>query len=205
MKFSNGAWLPDDEADAVMLGCGSNYQADKLRIAMKYVKGNRLAIDVGAHCGLWSMQLADKFDRVVAFEPLERHIECFRKNAPLVELHENVLGDVHGNCNIHVVETLSGRSYVNGEGDYPMSKLDDFEFEGVDFIKIDTEGFELFVLKGAEQTLLRCKPALIVEQKEGHGQKYSIGDCDAVRYLESIGAKVRAEIIGDYILSWDSA
>lgn len=203
MKLCNGAWLPDDESDPVMLGSGSAYQRHKLMTAMNYVDERNFAIDVGGHCGLWAMQLSKLFSRVVAFEPLPQHIECFKKNAPEVELHNNVLGDRNATCNIHVVETLSGQSYVDRDGDFVMMKLDDFDFENVDFLKVDTEGFEYFVLKGAEKTLVRSKPAIIVEQKPGHAEKYGIKDCYAVQYLEHLGAVMRDEIMGDYILSWD--
>jgi FkbM family methyltransferase len=45
----------------------------------------------------------------------------------------------------------------------PLSTVDRFEFPQVHFMKIDTEGMELSVLKGAEQTIRRCRPVLFVE------------------------------------------
>ena len=85
-----------------------------------------------------------------------------------------------------------------------MNRLDDFNFQNVDFIKIDCEGYEYFVLRGAEKTLLQNKPCIIVEQKPETGmEKYGIGITDGVKYLESLGAKRRASIQGDYILSWE--
>jgi len=204
MKLSHGAWLPDDEQDQVMLGAGSDYQAEKFKHALAWVDKRRVAVDIGAHCGLWSMQMARKFDRVIAFEPLDRHIECFKKNVEGIELHQLCLGDRRGSCDIKVVETLSGRSHVNGEdGDYLMAKLDNMELETVDFIKVDAEGYELFILKGAEKTLLRCRPCVIVEQKQGMAGKYGIADGEAIAYLESLGAKQRDEIHGDFVMSWD--
>lgn len=202
MKNYAGAWLPDDEADAVMMNAGPLYQVIKLRKAMQWTPNRRVALDIGAHCGLWSMQLAKEFERVVAFEPLERHVECFKRNTYAIELHQMVLGDKNGSCGINLVETLSGRSHIDGDGDYVMATLDDFEFPTVDFIKVDTEGFEYFVLKGAEKTLLRCKPTMIIEQKAGHAERYGIKDGDAIRYMESLGAVLRDEIIGDYVMSW---
>jgi FkbM family methyltransferase len=47
----------------------------------------------------------------------------------------------------------------------PVAKvpLDLWDMPAVDFIKIDVEGMELDVLKGAEQTIRRCRPVLCVE------------------------------------------
>ncbi len=45
----------------------------------------------------------------------------------------------------------------------PLRPLDDYGLEGVRFIKIDVEGHEFEVLLGAEETLARCAPTLLVE------------------------------------------
>jgi len=45
----------------------------------------------------------------------------------------------------------------------PLGKLDDFQLERVDFIKIDVEGFESKVLEGAAETIERCRPIMYIE------------------------------------------
>ena len=47
------------------------------------------------------------------------------------------------------------------------------------------------------------KVPVIVEQKPGKAQAFALGERDAVAYLKSLGAKVRHEIAGDFIVSWD--
>jgi len=85
----------------------------------------------------------------------------------------------------------------------PMSTLDTFNLQEVDFLKIDTERFELFILQGGRDTIERNKPCIIVEQKPGHGETYGLDDTEAVPYLEYLGATCREVISGDYIMSWD--
>lgn len=80
--------------------------------------------------------------------------------------------------------------------------IDSYNFQNVSFIKIDCEGFEYFVLKGAEETLRRCKPVVIVEQKPTLARKYGLGDRDGVKYLESLGAKLRRNMANDFLMSW---
>lgn len=203
---NGGMWLPDDEEDRVMISGGAQYQGSKLRAALAYVRKARTAIDVGAHCGLWTVQLGNYFQRVEAFEPLQRHIECWEKNAGWkgsCHLHQMALGEKEGKVGINLVEKLSGRSHVNGDGEIPMRTLDSFEFDEVDFIKVDVEGYELFVLKGAEKTILKHKPVMVVEQKPHHGGKYGLSDTAAVDYLKTLGAEVKQEIVGDYIMTWN--
>ena len=92
---------------------------------------------------------------------------------------------------------------VAGAGDIPMRRLDDFNFQDVDFLKIDCEGYELFVLRGATELLKRCRPCIIVEQKPGNAQKFGLQETEAVPYLQSLGAVLRAVKSGDFVMSWD--
>ena len=202
---NGGVWLPDDETDPLMISGGIQYQSGKFSEVMKYVKNDRVAVDVGAHCGLWTCQLSKFFQKVECFEPLPRHIECWNKNVGWrsnCSLHQVALGSQTGECGISVVDGLSGRSHVSEGTDMKMLCLDDFNFKNVDLIKIDVEGYEYFVIKGGEKTILESKPAMIVEQKKGFGGRYGVSDKSAVDHLESLGAVVRKELAGDYILSW---
>ena len=105
---------------------------------------------------------------------------------------------------IHTEPTSSGDSYVQGDadGDVPMRTLDSFDLADVDFIKLDCEGYELFALAGGMETFEHCRPVVCVEQKPGKAQKYGLGETDAVKFLQKMGAKLRGEISGDYILSF---
>jgi FkbM family methyltransferase len=213
MKNWRGLWLPDGETHLIewmekvnqVVDGKPTYQLDKQQMAMKWVRNWRVAVDVGAHCGLWSMHLVKRFEETHAFEPVEDHRECFMRNVGEgpVELYPYALGEQEGKVAIHTSETSSGDSWVDGEGDIPMKRLDDFGFQDVDFIKLDCEGYELFALKGAEETLKRCRPCVCVEQKPGRAQKFGLGETDAVDYMRSLGAHLRAAKSGDYIMAWD--
>jgi len=47
---------------------------------MKYVRKYRTAVDIGAHCGLWAVQMVEHFQHVISFEPVPEHRECYLKN-----------------------------------------------------------------------------------------------------------------------------
>ena len=206
MKQLNGIWLPDHEAHLQMYASKGDfgkwtYQFHKLEAAVKHVKRTRLAIDVGGHCGLWSKELIKLFDRVVAFEPVEEHRDCFKRNVTgNYDLYACALGEKAGSVRIYTSEGSSGDSWVDGDGDIPMNTLDTFDFQGVDFIKLDCEGYELFALRGGEKMLKRDKPVVIVEQKPGRGSKFGLTDTAAVDYLIGLGYTLKKEIAGDYIL-----
>jgi len=222
----SGWWLPDGEAhlqdwmrqvndrhDGRLL-----YQGRKYRKALEFVPEHRrrVAIDIGAHVGLWSWQMTHDFAFVHAFEPIRAHRECFTANvladpqvAPFVDLHGLALGNAMGKVTLaQRTPDSSGDTGVDLEGngiEAALWKLDAFDFQYVDLMKVDCEGYELFVLKGAVETLKAHKPCVIVEQKPetGGAQRYGIGTTDAVHFLQSLGAVARAGIQGDYILSWE--
>jgi len=85
-----------------------------------------------------------------------------------------------------------------------MTTLDEyFELKKpIDFIKIDVEGYELEVVKGAKRTICRYKPVMVIEQKPGHGQRYGFGERAAVDLVLTWGAKIAWERSGDYCLVW---
>jgi FkbM family methyltransferase len=212
MKKVGGVWLPSHETHLVDWMQGRNevvdgkltYQHHKLQRALGQVRNWRTAVDVGAHCGLWSMHLVKRFSALVGFEPVALHRECYARN---VEgdymLHACALGDKAGKVKIHTSESSSGDSWVDGDGDIPLMMLDGFNLQDVDFIKLDCEGYEYFALKGGEETLKRCRPTVMVEQKPGRAQKFGLAETQAVDYLQSLGAKLRFAMSGDYCLSWD--
>lgn len=221
MKQIGGIWLPDGETHLVewmkkmnrIVDGKLTYQYHKLEAALAFVKQWRVAIDVGAHCGLWSMHLARRFEHLHAFEPVAAHRECFLQNVyqpGIVEperfaLHPCALGAKDGSVRMETAPTSSGDTRIGGPGDIPLRRLDDVlaEVSTVDFIKLDCEGYELFALRGGEETLKRCRPVVIVEQKPGRAQKFGLAETGAVDYLKGLGAKLRREISGDFIVSWD--
>lgn len=208
-----GIWLPDQEthlqshieAGPEVDGLGT-YQLYKLELALRYVKNHRVAVDIGAHVGLWSRILAKRFDKVEAFEPLLVHRECFSLNvlSDNVVLHDCALDLAEGEVRMMMYPGNSGHSHVVEIGGMvvPTKTLDNFDLEDVDFIKIDCEGYERHVVVGAIDTLERCKPTLIVEQKPSNGSRYGHGDLGAVRLLEKLGARVVAQKSGDFVMMW---
>lgn len=75
------------------------------------------------------------------------------------------------------------------------------DFDIVDFIKIDVEGFEQMVIEGGEELIRRNKPIICVEQK-GNEDNYG-GERDAAaKLLQSWGAKPLKVIAGDWVFGW---
>lgn len=189
------------------------YQGHKYEAALRWVKQRRVAVDVGSHIGLFSWPMAKDFESIEAFEAMPSHRACWYKNMEGITnatLHACALGESEGRAKV-ATRTVgsSGDTGVDPTGktgkQVNMRTLDSFGLTDVDFLKVDVEGYELFVLRGSVETLKRCRPCVIVEAKPetGMADRYGIGVTDSVKFLESLGAKKRAGIQGDYILSFD--
>jgi len=217
MKNVCGWWIPDGDThfadhlhrgEQLENGRGS-YQLGKIKAALHEVPKNRrrVALDIGAHCGFWSYPLAGVFETVVAFEPVQALVECWERNVelPNVSLKKCALGDKHCMANVQECVENSGNSYIN-EGssgqEIEMFKLDDMYYKNVDFIKIDTEGYELPIIRGAAETILRNKPIIVVEQKPGNAERYGFQRLDALQLLCAWGSRVLWVKAGDYCVGW---
>jgi FkbM family methyltransferase len=216
VKEVGGIWLPDREEHLVQHMQQVNlavdgkltYQYHKLDKAMRHVKEWQTAIDIGAHVGLWSMHLAKRFSKLYAFEPDPELCQCFAKNVPgaNVELFRIALGDQSGWGNLALERGSSGGTHIirnDKSGKVMIRQLDDFHFKHIGFIKLDVEGFELFVVQGGELVICRDHPVIVIEQKpKGLAERYGVERFAALKLLQKWGAKIVEEMSGDYIVKW---
>ena len=215
MKLVDGWMWPDgeqhmiewiaDPRNRVMLHGRPAYQGKKQIAALAFCPNfrRRTMLDCGAHIGLWAFNFAPYFKHILAFEPVAAHRECFRENMMGIDnvtLYPYALGERSDKVAIRVNPTSSGDSWVKGKGDVEMRPLDSFTASDVDFIKIDAEGYEEFILKGGEDTIARWKPVIIVEQKRDMATKFGLKPQGAVAFLKEMRYRVAQEIGGDYIM-----
>ena len=167
------------------------------------------ALDIGANVGLWSRDLVDNFAKVVAFEPVAVFRECLEKNVsgPNFFISPLALGDHDTQATMIITEGNSGHSHLDpdtlGTGDVQVVKLDNLNMEDVDYIKIDCEGYEYRVLQGAEQTVKRCRPIMVIEQKPHDAYSKEYGQFAAIALLESWGMIKLDQIRDDWIMGWE--
>jgi FkbM family methyltransferase len=142
-------------------------------------------IDIGANIGIFARPSAELFERVICFEPVFKNFEVLQKNLENydnVELHNLGLGDKDQIVTFElqtlkcghtkqVEEFVPNPEFEKHTGE--LTTLDRFDFQSVDWIKIDVEGFENAVLEGSRDTIQRNRPWLLLEdngQREQHRQ-----------------------------------
>lgn len=147
-----------------------------------YLKGVRLGIDVGANRGIYTYLLSKVSEEVISFEPQGAFAEVISgyhlKNVRVLNCAlSNTDGistlkiPVSGGRRADGLAHLTTSSELHDSSDYESVKtstLDSYHLAGVDFIKIDVEGFEYQVLSGSLETIASCLPFIMVEIEERH-------------------------------------
>lgn len=153
----------------------------EIRILPFLVHPDKLSLDIGANKGVYSHALLAHSKSVHAFEPNPKPLATLRAwGTGHIHIHATAIGDRSGPAQLRVPKTTGGYSNqgaslsatkvsgAHGVVNVESQRLDDLNLTHVGFIKIDVEGFEREVLRGAEQTLRREHPNLLIELEERH-------------------------------------
>ena len=137
-------------------------------------------LDVGANIGELSLDLArhPKVESVIAFEPNAECARSLAESAALNRLEKEItirqvaLNSSGGQVRFHIDTRSPNASHLAGAGEtrieVPASTLDHEakDLAGTVILKIDVEGAELEVLRGARMTLERCLPLIVFEYND---------------------------------------
>ena len=194
----------------------NHYQEAQRNRALSFVKKWDLAIDIGANIGLWSKDLTNFFDQTICFEPNLDCLDCLKKNINIKKsiIYDFALGNKEENKIIYCPDNTGASSFINYTkttfkkdgsiiyGAFPkntkkklvkIKKFDSFYFKNINFIKIDVQGYEFEVLKGAEKSLRESSPVICIEEENPKNSK-------SLKFLQSLDYNIVDVIIKEHIL-----
>lgn len=162
-------------------------------------------LDIGANVGQSANNFRKFFSKakIICFEPVNSTYDILKektKNDKLIVCENYALGDKEGTTKINLstnsglnslVEDVNKRFDSNNKQKIKISTVDSYlakeKIEHINLIKIDTEGFDLNVLKGASETLIEgrvdfivCEIDFLYESSKGNFEEIN-------RYLQSKG------------------
>lgn len=212
MKKVGDFWLPDIDLrrwsnwgktrrkTLEYYGKGQGPKAGDIVEALGFVQGGRVALDGGANVGAYTRIMLERFEEVYAFEPAPDTYAALARNleewglSDRVHAYEVALSDKQERVGLkgrRGHRSLSRR--ISGEGQIPTMRIDDLELAELAFMKLDLEGYEVRALHGAQETLLRCRPVVMFEDKPHKSELYGEAR-EAHQFLESLGATLVARV-----------
>ncbi len=178
---------PGDEQSCCLMKSGL-YEPEGLFTVGSRLRGGDIFVDVGANCGIYTLFAARAVGPsglVVAFEPSKREFARLEANVALnrftqVRLHQAAASDASGEVSLTIAEPrFAGHNTMGERFAYapvrahavavvPAVTLDAAlaHLPRLAMIKLDIEGAELRALRGAEATLARFSPSLLLELYE---------------------------------------
>jgi FkbM family methyltransferase len=210
------------------------YEPRKKDIINRYFGEQKMdAIDVGANIGLFTVlfsKLLCSYNRVLSIEPNPYAVSLLHKNIAMngytdrVIVFEGVVAERSGNVRLHMIPGMPEYSCIESIT-HPAMKEKSTQAHAVDatsldalvnrfnlrpgFIKIDTEGSEYHVLRGAEDTLKKYRPVVLCEIRDdllsciGHNSEEIILLMEDFGYrvlnIDAPEVPVRAPFIGEIL------
>lgn len=143
--------------------------------------------DIGANIGDHTRQYLDWGKRVVAVEPNPLAFQCLAHNCPEATVIHRAASNTSGEALRFARLDNVGASRINPEGDILVESaiMDELELEAPQFIKIDVEGWELFALKGMENTIFEHRPAIFCEINEGALLSNMVTPNDVIKWVKN--------------------
>jgi FkbM family methyltransferase len=208
VRLSYGAWWlagPGLLDERLLNG---DFENSELKFVERYLQPGMVVLDIGAHHGLYSVLAAKcvgEKGRVRSFEPSPRERKYLKQNLGINHCHnvtvESVaLGSSAGRTELFLVEgdndgcnSLRPPSAAVTSRKVPveMQSLDEYlrkqEIEKVDFIKLDVEGGELEVLRGATRLLQSAeRPVILAEVEDIRTAPWGYKAEEIIRHLEGL-------------------
>jgi len=142
-----------------------------LRVLAPYVDRDRVTLDVGGNTGHMAYFFSEHSKHVHSYEAVElvyQRLKLLEQVRTNITVHNLAMSNFCGTATFYVDhKRLSNSSFLNlVDGppvDVPVASIDSLNRDDVGFIKIDVEGTELDVIKGADETIGRCRPNMMVE------------------------------------------
>jgi FkbM family methyltransferase len=198
-------WLQPNGARFLVRGLKARFRDQKVEFAViqQHIRSSDIVCDIGANKGsfvFWLSRWCRK-GTVVAFEPqppLARSLGemCSRLRLDNVKVKAKAVYSRSGSIDLFVPHDHSPGASLIGKFrtmndcesvSVPMVSLDDYfdRDKRVTLLKIDVEGAELEVFKGAERILREQSPLLVFECENRHLEAGSVQD--VFSYLRSLG------------------
>ena len=150
-----------------------------------------MIVDIGAWCGTWAIAMQQYAKKIHCFEPNKTHYECLQRNiAPYghIRIYNQAIGNEDGYISLSQESATQNTRVLLEKGETKISKMDSLEIDDIDMLKIDVEGLEMEVLKGASYQLEKIKYIMI--ELNNNSKRYGSSNLEIEKHLKDLGYKI---------------
>ena len=176
------------------------------QILQDILEPDMVVVDIGANIGYYALMEAREVKKVYAIEPEPKNYEALLVNIQLnkytnVEAHNLAIGDRNGKvlfdlANISNWHRVSCNNTEGNTIEVPMATLDTFlKDKEVHLIRMDVEGYELNILKGAKEILERHPLHLFLEVHRDYLKEYRGSTEELLELLDIHGFTITHSIL----------
>ena len=167
--------------------------------------GRTAVVQAGGNLGIWPKRLAESFKTVYTFEPAADLFAVVQVNAPEKNIikFQAALGERHELVSVARIRrdgkprpAHEGVTHITGPGVIPTLRVDDLSLPVCDLLMLDLEGWELYALRGARETIMRCRPVLCVEVND-HIREVGLTPEDVRNFLSGCGYRQHLRFVAD--------
>lgn len=193
-----------------------SYEADFIEVLVSKIStysGEKAFLDIGANIGMISLSMLKAFPnmKIYSFEPGPHQADLFEKTIQHNQLEDKIAlsrlalknekGIAH--FSVHSSEDVSGDGFIDTERAGKTKKiqvdtdlLDNWWNKAgkpfVPFVKMDTEGSELWILQGAKEFISACRPMMFLEINDKNIRNYPYEVEDLMSEVESLNYKLKS-------------
>jgi FkbM family methyltransferase len=170
-----------------------DFDQNSLPQILPHIKPDGVVLDIGANIGCYAYAFGQIAKEVHCFEPNSEAYECLKYNlihgSGDYKIYKMAVSDKEYNLNVVSENDNIGMAYVeeSKSGTIKSISIDSLELKECDFIKIDVEGFELHVLRGAESTINKYKPVMVIEINDHTLKRTGVDRKDIFAWLTEHG------------------
>jgi FkbM family methyltransferase len=221
-KDGHTYWVEEGDTLYIQRLQQGQYQRTNWAFAQTLVDDWTRAIDVGTNNACNAIHYAKRFTTVECFEPTPLAQQLWENtvrdnNVANVTLYKVGVGEKQYTTEIITHDKNGGHNHLthydkNPRADEERSNrvrvpvqvetLDSFNFQDVGFIKVDVEGYEKFVLEGAEQLIAQSRPTIQLEIVANQCRKFNYKAEDMIEWIRSwdytVVSKNRGNLYGKF-------
>jgi FkbM family methyltransferase len=198
-------WVDSGDTLYIQRLKAGQYQSSNWKFAQTLIDDWTRCLDVGSNNACNAINYAELFDIVECFEPtgLAQQLweNTVKDNAVInCNLYKTAVGEINKTTEILIHKHNGGHNHLTHYDKNPRSQpqrrtrlletiqcttIDSYNFQNVGFIKIDVEGYEKFVLEGAEKTILSNRPTIQLEIVANQCRRFNYSAEDMINWIRS--------------------